>query len=45
VMICDDSLTVQVFPLLFNIGMVYDNLTILELISKWVKVMLPYRGG
>ncbi len=42
---CDDSLTIQIFPLLFNIGMVYDNLTILEFSSKWVKVMLPYRGG
>ncbi len=40
---CQGSLTIKVFPLLFNIGI--GNLTILEFSSKWVKVMLPYRGG
>ncbi len=40
---CDGSPTIQVFPWIFNIGMV--NLTILKFSFKWVKVMLPYTGG
>jgi hypothetical protein len=39
---CDGSSTIQVFTLLFNIAMVISPYT--KFSSKWVKVMLPYRG-
>ncbi len=46
---CDDSLSIQVFPLLFNIGMVYGNLTILfQMCEGYVSIQrggLPVVGG
>jgi hypothetical protein len=41
---CDVSLTIQVSPLLFKIGMIM-YLTIQEISFKWVNVMLSYKEG